>query len=81
MATISNPKGSYDNLAVNDECLFGLQQLLNSKWTFFLIEREKYNQVRDSSTNDAMVQKLQLTWADEFQFNVYNNDGSEYGST
>jgi len=73
--------GTWDDLPVADNDLQGLQRLLNDKWSYFLYEMDKYNLVRDSATNDAMVEKMQYVFADTFEFNAYLSDGDDFGTT
>ena len=73
--------GSFDDLPVDDHDMQGLKLLLNDKWTYFLYEMDKYSIVRDSSTNDEMLDHMAYVFADEFVFHAYNNDGSEFGNT
>lgn len=77
----SNYAGSHDDLPIADDDIQALQQLLNDKWTFFLYEMDKYNIVRDSTTNDDMAAKMSYTFADEYEFSAYWSDGSEFGDT
>ncbi len=79
--TTSNYAGSHDDLPIADDDIQALQQLLNDKWTYFLYEMDKYNVVRDSSTNDEMAAKMSYTFAEEYEFNAFWSDGSEFGST
>jgi len=73
--------GTYDDLPVADHDLLALDTMLNAKWTHFLYEMDKYSIVRDSATNDAMVKEMEYTFADAFEFNAYNADGSDFGDT
>ncbi|MFT4979238.1 MAG: hypothetical protein ACI8S6_005148 [Myxococcota bacterium] len=79
--TTGDYAGSHDDFPVEDSDIQALQQLLNDKWTFFLYEMDKYNQVRDSATNDAMASKMAHTFADEYAFNAYWSDGAEFGDS
>jgi hypothetical protein len=74
-------QGNFSDLPVADDDLLSLSQMLDAKWSFFLLEMDKYNLVRDSSTNDAMIQKMELVFAPQFNFVAHNPDGSEFGST
>ena len=74
-------KSTFDDLPVADDNLLALQELLNSKWTYFLNEMDKYNQIRDSSYNDIMVEIMKYVWNEEFQFNAYSSDGSGFGTS
>ena len=73
--------GSYDDIPIADDDILSLKQLIDDKWTYFLIEMDKYNLLRDGRNDDAMVEKMGYVFADEFEFRAYNTDGSEFGES
>jgi hypothetical protein len=80
-AAANDRPGSYDDLTVADDDLAGLERLLNAKWTYFVIEMDKYNQARTSAGNDAMAKRMQKVFAEQFEFRAYYPDGAEFGTT
>ena len=72
--------GTYDDIPVDDGDLLTLEQLLSSKWTYFLAQMDHYNWQRDGAKSDEMASKMSYVFADSFVFNAYYADGSEFGS-
>lgn len=74
-------EGNFEDLPVDDNDLLRLNQLLDAKWSYFLLEMDNYNLVRNANTNDAMVRKMEKVFASQFEFEALNPDGSTFGTT
>lgn len=77
--TFDGPRGSFDDLPVADDDLLRLEALLEAKWSYFLLEMDRYNRARSSAGNAAMAGRLRRVFADRFVWRVIDGEGELFG--